>query len=320
MKPLLFVVIDTEEEFDWGAPFSRQNQSVTAMRHIGRAQSIFDRYSIRPTYVVDYPVASKRDGYQPLGEVWGDGRCAIGAHVHPWVNPPYREQLCGANSFLCNLPRFLQRDKVRVLRDAIETNLHVSPRVFKAGRYGFGTSTTKVLSELHFLVDTSYSPRFTFAAEGGPDFSAHDSQPFFLTDTLLEVPCTVDYVGWAGRWQAPLYSLANRTALRQLRAPGILARARAVNRIMLSPEGNTFEEMRDLTRSLLAAGQRTFTLSFHSPSLDVGHSPYVRTRHDLDEFLRRIESYCAFFVSDVGGLPATLEDFRLSLLNERSGA
>ena len=28
--PTLFVVVDTEEEFDWSAPFSRQNTSVTA--------------------------------------------------------------------------------------------------------------------------------------------------------------------------------------------------------------------------------------------------------------------------------------------------
>ena len=60
--PTLFVVVDTEEEFDWSAPFSRQSTSVTAMRHIGRAQQMFDRFGIVPTYVVDYPVASKPEG------------------------------------------------------------------------------------------------------------------------------------------------------------------------------------------------------------------------------------------------------------------
>src|SRR5262249_8225613 len=42
--PMLFAVVDTEEEFDWDAALDRGSTSVTAMQHIGRAQSIFDRY------------------------------------------------------------------------------------------------------------------------------------------------------------------------------------------------------------------------------------------------------------------------------------
>ena len=55
-KPQLFVVVDTEEEFDWSAPFSRTNTGVSAMARIGRVQHIFDRFGIKPTYVVDHPV------------------------------------------------------------------------------------------------------------------------------------------------------------------------------------------------------------------------------------------------------------------------
>src|SRR5262245_39970281 len=87
--PLLSVVVDTEEQFDWSEPLSRNNTEVTAIRHVERVQHIFDRFGIRPTYVVDYPVASQVDGYLPLREIADDNRCVIGAHLHPWVNPPY---------------------------------------------------------------------------------------------------------------------------------------------------------------------------------------------------------------------------------------
>jgi hypothetical protein len=30
-RPKLFVIVDTEEEFDWSAPFARENVSVTAI-------------------------------------------------------------------------------------------------------------------------------------------------------------------------------------------------------------------------------------------------------------------------------------------------
>src|SRR3546814_5427653 len=56
--PLLLVVIDTEEEFDWHLPHSRDNTSVSAIAAQGPAQQIFARHDIVPTYVVDYPVAT----------------------------------------------------------------------------------------------------------------------------------------------------------------------------------------------------------------------------------------------------------------------
>src|SRR3546814_7282533 len=57
--PLLLVVIDTEEEFDWHLPHSRDNTSVSALAAQGPAQQFFARHDIVPTYVVDYPVATR---------------------------------------------------------------------------------------------------------------------------------------------------------------------------------------------------------------------------------------------------------------------
>ena len=47
-QPILTVVIDTEEEFDWNASHSRSNTSVAAIADIGRVQSIFDDFGVRP--------------------------------------------------------------------------------------------------------------------------------------------------------------------------------------------------------------------------------------------------------------------------------
>src|SRR3546814_17114602 len=56
--PLLLVVIDTEAEFDWHLPHSRDNTSVSAIAAQGPAQQIYARHAIVTTYVVDYPVAT----------------------------------------------------------------------------------------------------------------------------------------------------------------------------------------------------------------------------------------------------------------------
>ena len=56
--PTLVVVIDTEEEFDWTAPFDPANTAVTNIGFQPLAQSIFDSHGLVPTYVIDYPVAT----------------------------------------------------------------------------------------------------------------------------------------------------------------------------------------------------------------------------------------------------------------------
>src|ERR1051326_2069746 len=104
----LVVVIDTEEEYDWSGGFSRRNISVQSMRYIYRIQDLFAACHIPPVYVVDYAVASQPDGYGPLQEFHAAGRCHIGAHLHPWVNPPFAEPVNRRNSYPGNLPRNLE--------------------------------------------------------------------------------------------------------------------------------------------------------------------------------------------------------------------
>jgi hypothetical protein len=81
---------------------------------------------------------------------------------------------------------------------------------------------------------------------------------------------------------------------------------------MLSPEGNSFDEMASLATSLVGRGCRALTLSFHSPSVEPGHTPYVRTRADLQQFLGTIERFCEFFMTRLNGVADTLIDFRAS--------
>ncbi|RYY09505.1 MAG: glycosyltransferase, partial [Alphaproteobacteria bacterium] len=56
--PTLLVVIDTEEEFEWDAPFDRSSTSVANIGYQHLAQSVFAAHGIVPTYAIDYPVAT----------------------------------------------------------------------------------------------------------------------------------------------------------------------------------------------------------------------------------------------------------------------
>jgi hypothetical protein len=319
--PALFVVVDTEEEFDWNAPYSRANTSVTAMFHIERAQKIFDRYGVKPTYVIDYPIATKPDGFAPLKQFMDDDRCSIGAHLHPWVNPPFDEDVIARNSFACNLSPALEEAKIAALGAAIRESFGIEPKSYKAGRYGLDAVSVETLETLGYEIDLSVNPHMDFTPLGGPSFKAFGAAPFFRSgarDGLFFLPCTMGFVGMAGERGAELHALASRPALQPLKAVGILSRLGITNRIMLSPEGNTLSEMKSLARTLHGRGLRTFAMTFHSPSAAVGHTPYVRTEDDLVKFLDRIDGFCEFFFRNMNGVAGRPFEFRSSLVKEWS--
>lgn len=302
-QPVLSVVIDTEEEFDWSKPHSRESTGTAALKNIDRVQDIFDSFGVIPCYVVDYPVATHSENNEKLRNIHSDGRCVIGAHLHPWVNPPFSELVNRHNSFPGNLGMALELEKLTILTDAIETAFGERPVCYKAGRYGIGANSIESLEGLGYRVELSPTPGFNYASEEGPDFSLYTNRPFRYgrDKASLCLPCTGGFVGRFGEKSPKIYEWATAEITAPLRVPGILARLGLLERIRLSPEGFTLEELIRLTHFLLKQGVKFFTLSFHSPSVEEGCTPYVQNREELESFLNRIKDYLTFFQRDING-------------------
>jgi hypothetical protein len=321
-RPILAVVIHTEEEFDWGKPYDRRATGVIHMRSIGRAQEIFDTHGIVPNYVIGYPIASQDEAIRPLKSFADSGRAVIGAHLHPWVSPPYVEEVNTHNSYPCNLPRELEAEKLERLTAQIEKAFGRRPLTYLAGRYGFGINTGSILEELGYEVDISAAVPIDFSSDGGPDYSGYTSHPYWFGERrkLLGLPGTGGYVGWLRGGGTPLYRAATRPAMRRLGLAGACARLRAIERIRLSPEDYSEPEMRRLTRTLLAEGLRVFVFSFHSPSVMPGGTPYVRTEGELERFFDKCRRYFSFFMNELGGMAMTPLEIRKTLGDGRAAA
>ena len=320
--PKLLVVIDTEEEFDWSAPFARENNSVEAMDDIGKAQAVFDEFGLRPTYVIDYPVASQERGYAALRDFASSGRAQIGAHLHPWVSPPHDESVNATNSYPGNLPAQLEQAKLRELLDTIEANFGARPSIYKAGRYGLGENTSRILEEEGLEIDLSLCSAFDLSGDGGPDYSRRDARPFWFgpSGRLLGLPTTGSFIGAAGGSSPGLHRFATRPGLRPLHLGGILSRLGIVERLLLSPEGHALDDLKRLTQSLIRRGIRTFSLSFHSPSMRPGCTPYVRNERELHEFLDTCRRYFEFFLEDLQGTLSTPNEVHAMLRTSDSSA
>src|SRR4051812_48760915 len=170
------VVVDTEEEFPWDS-FSSSAVSVLNIAEQYRAQNVLNRFGVKPTYAVDYPVASQSRGYGPLKEWLDDGLCDIGAQLHTWVTPPIEEEICVRNTFQCNLPPQLERAKIKRLTECLRENFDISPLLFKSGRHGFGRRTAASLIDFGYRVDNSVNP-YADLSPHGPDFTGSPTQPF----------------------------------------------------------------------------------------------------------------------------------------------
>ncbi|WP_417319027.1 polysaccharide deacetylase family protein [Emcibacter sp.] len=317
-QPLLTVVIDTEEEFDWAAPFDRDSRSVNCISHQYLAQDIFRKHNIIPTYVIDHAVAEDDTAVGILREWMEEGGCLIGTHLHPWINPPYEEEVCVRNSYPGNLPYELEKAKLETLTDLIERKTGRRPVIYKAGRYGAGPNTGRILAELGYEIDTSVVADTDFSHDTGPDFRGLPVEPYYFeygNRQFLELPNSRGYDGLLARWGSTVYPLlAGQSGLRSLMA-GVLSKLTLLERIPLTPEGIRAEDHIRMTRRMHAIGHKVFNYAYHSSSLMIGGSPYVKDQAQLDRFLEDMDVYFSFFMNDLGGRSANPLELQAMLVS-----
>lgn len=273
------VFVDTEEEFDWHAPLTRDAHGVTAIAAMPEAHRRFAGRGVPLTFMVDYPVATDARAIDVLRGALADGVSAVGTQLHAWVNPPFDEVLTPASSYAGNLPATLEAAKLDSLTDAITAAFGVAPRVYRAGRYGIGPATPELLAARGYRIDSSMRARYNYAADGGPDFRAIGNHAFRFGD-LVELPLTTVFTGLGARGGSRLYEILGAIP----KGRGLFARAGLLSRVALTPEDMPLSEALEAVAVALGEGVRVLNFSFHSPSLAPGHTPYVRDAADLAAF------------------------------------
>lgn len=278
--PRFLVTIDTEEEFDWSRPFSRDATSVSHLVAVPRFQAICEAHGVVPLYLADYPVAIDPRGAEILGSFASTGRAEIGLQLHPWVTPPHDEEITVRNSYACNLPPALEREKLLRLDEAVRSRL-APPLAYRAGRYGASANAAETLCELGIRIDTSVRSLFDYRAQGGPNYANCSLSPFWLAaDRLIELPLTTVFGGALRGSGEMLFDRAFRSDTMR----SLLSRTGLLERIALTPEGIPAEKAMTGIDVALELGLPVLVFSFHSPSLAPGHTPYVRNDVDVEQF------------------------------------
>ncbi len=289
-KPFFMVGVDTEADDQWSLE-GRRRLSVTNARALPRLQMLCDAYGVRPSYLVTHEMATREPSRSILRDLFASGRCEIGAHLHPWSSPPYREEDL-AGRYPSQLDQALLETQVTDLTAAIESSLGVRPVSYRAGRHGFDTRSLKILERLGYRVDTSVDPLFNETRKGGPSFAGAPVSPYWPGYEDVRRP------GGSGVLEIPVSSATTPalpkalercfTSLPAIPWRGYFKRL-GLRAVWLRPSYSNVEDATALASALVTRGVPTLNMLFHSSELVPGGSPYNQDAADVDRFFERLE-------------------------------
>lgn len=291
--PLFLLTIDTEEEWNWDSDLPRPPFSTKNIEEVPEFQRFCSDLSIIPTYFVDYAVVNNVEHAEILAEYFKNGQCDIGAHLHPWANPPIEETICDHNSHAINLDLDLFRQKITKLTERLSETFGAHPYSYRAGRWGINAAHMSVLASLGYRVDSSVRP---FYFDTSFSYVHAITRPYWpsLSDILksdesqtgiLEVPVTSGYNRKYFELCEKIHTHLASHPLNKARLIGMLWRTGIMRKITVTPEGYKSHDIKRCIDMAIARGDQVINMFIHSSDLLPGCTSYVRTKKEKDAFM-----------------------------------
>lgn len=312
--PALLVGIDTEGDNQWDAR-ARANQTFENIYALPRLHEFFERYAVRPTYLVTYPVAKDPPSAAVLQQILGRGNAEIGAHHHAWETPPCADEDVARHPYALSLSLDRFDAQLDALTDTIHQAVGCRPVSYRSGRFGLTAAHVSSLERAGYLIESSVAPLFYEAHKQGPDFVDAPLTPYYLgyddatrpgTSGLLELPLSAALNRRVPRFVERLYARAPKP----YQTKRVLRRLKIAQVRWLRPSYSSTAEMIALARQLVQRRVPLLNLLFHSSEAIVGGSPYNRTQAELDAFFERLGAFLEYATRDLGAAPMTFSEFR----------
>ncbi len=273
-QQIIFLLsVDTEEEFDWDGPFPESNFAVENLTKLDEFQTFCERNKYRPIYFVDYAAAESLPKYPDFFNEQRQANYEIGAHLHPWANPPYFGPATEETSHVVNLPIEQVEQKLDALMTLFDENLHCKPTSFRTGRWGISNEIMQILISRGFDLDSSVYPFYEnqyFNCLGSPLKPYWPSLDNVLTpgeqSKIMEMPVTIGFNKTPFDKYYNIYELCQRPAMQFLRATALLWHTRLLRKIYFSPEAANAADMIDLADASIQQNNQCLHMYLHSSS------------------------------------------------------
>ncbi len=202
----LLVTIDTEcdKSATWRTASPLSFRAVTEAIP-NRLQPLFADFGVRPTYLLSPEVMLQPECVSVLREL---KNTELTTHLHGDYIVPQPKTWDFAGSLTGEMqweygPE-LEQAKLAALTELFRQQFGHQPLSFRAGRFGAGPHTCRILRELGYVIDSSVTPHICWTSRHGdkrPDYRAFPEWPYFVgsdgdisragDSTFLELPVTI---------------------------------------------------------------------------------------------------------------------------------
>ena len=293
---LFVLTIDTEEEWRWDEEFPQNDCSIKNVGRLPDFQKACVALGIRPTYFVDYAVAHDQHASAILKQFHQANEAEIGAHLHPWCNPPYFGKTTEPESHVINLPHEQVEQKLDTLTNVICNNIGVVPKSFRSGRWGISGKTLQLLASRGYKVDSSVYPYYKndfFTCEGAPNFpywpDATDALKPGSQRQIMEIPVSAGFNIKNFQFGEKVHNTFASPNLAWTRMIGILWRSNLLRKIYLSPELTNTSNMNALIDKCLENTHPVIHMYLHSSSFIDQATGLLNIENAFDVIMERIE-------------------------------
>lgn len=322
-QDVLFVLtIDTEEEWHWDEEFPQQDCSVENVQKLPEFQAFCEVLGIRPTYFVDYAVASNSIGSKTLRSFAQANAAEVGAHLHPWCNPPYFGKTTEAESHVVNLPLEQVEQKLDALNELLLKEIGVRPQSFRSGRWGVSAKILNLLASRGYVVDSSVYPFYRnnfFSCIGAPE---RPYWPSFDNELcpgeqrqLLEIPVTAGFNIRNFSLGERIHNRLSNPPFNWFKSVGLLWHSKLLRKIYLSPELTKEEDMITLVNQSIQKKQPVIHMYLHSSSLIDEATGLLDGPNAFETICRRIEVVTKYLLEHVNIKFCTISEAKIILSN-----
>lgn len=291
--------IDVEPDNQWENFHSVEVRNID---YIATLHRVFAEAGAVPTYLLTYSVATCSRSIELIKRVQEWHRAEIGAHLHPWDNPPFRADRRDADfqAFPHDLACNEYAAKMERLTAALMGNFG-RPVSYRAGRFGFTAEHIAVLERLGYRADTSIVPLFDrrgkwgiprlLGGKGGQDYREAPLVPYHPSyedhrragaARLLEIPVTTGFTRLVHGWIRSVYLYGPLLARRVMHRSGV------TRLVAAQPTQYTEADILALCDHAVAAGTPVLNFTFHSSEVMPRGSPRFATNEEVAEFLQKL--------------------------------
>jgi len=323
-QDVLFVLtVDTEEEWHWdNDEFPDRDFSLENIEKLPEFQAFCESLSIKPTYFVDYAVASNNVGPDVLRSFVESKQAEVGAHLHPWCNPPYFGKTSEAESHVINLPHEQVMQKLDALNTLLVEKMGVTPRSFRSGRWGINAKTLRLLASRGYTVDSSVYPFYKnefFSCIGAPEKpywpSFEDALSAGEQRQILEIPVTAGFNIQNYALGERIHHTLSQPPFSWLKMVGILWHSKLLRKLYLSPELTKTQDMIALVDQSLKKQQPVIHMYLHSSSLIDGVTGLLDVDNALSRICERIKRVVTHLTQHANVRFCTISEARVLLDN-----